>query len=382
MRIGLIVPGFPADDGDWCIPALHDFVRQLSTHDEVRVVSLRYPAPARRYRACGAEVQAIGGAQRGGLARLLILHRGWRTLVRGHAQAPFDVLHGLWADEPGWLATRVGARLGVPAVVSLTGGELVGFHALRYGIQRSRLGRIAVAKTLESARWCTAGSRGLLQRAAKMVPRIRPERLRLAPLGTDTARFCPQGPRLPASGPRTVLHVGSLTPIKNQRLLLDAFAGVARERGDVPLQIIGAGPLHAELAAHAARLGLQDRIYFRGAVPHGDLPPWYRGAAALAVTSYYESQSLVALEAAACGCPVVGVDVGCLPELGPGCRIVPESDAAALARALLAVLHDDDLRRQMGEAGRCRVEQAFTVQRSVETFRELYGAGDGSSPAA
>jgi len=62
MRIALIVPGFSADEQDWCIPALRNLASELARTDEVVVIALRYPHQAARYTAFGARVIAIGGA--------------------------------------------------------------------------------------------------------------------------------------------------------------------------------------------------------------------------------------------------------------------------------------------------------------------------------
>ncbi len=135
MRIGLITPGFSADENDWCIPALLDLVRELSSRHDVYVLTLRYPHERRRYQVYGATVHALGGATAAGFRRLPLMTRAIAALGRAHRQAPFEVLHGLWADEPGFLAVRAGRLLGVPAVVSLLGGEMVAFPEIGYGGQ-------------------------------------------------------------------------------------------------------------------------------------------------------------------------------------------------------------------------------------------------------
>src|SRR5205085_3521432 len=101
MRVGLVVPGFSADAGDWCIPSLRHLARQLAATDDVRVIAVRYPYRAARYSVDGADIVAIGGADRRGMPALDL----WRTTLRivqaEHRRKPFDVLHAFWATESG-----------------------------------------------------------------------------------------------------------------------------------------------------------------------------------------------------------------------------------------------------------------------------------------
>ena len=94
----------------------------------------------------------------------------------------------------------------------------------------------------------------------------------------------------------------------------------------------------------AAQLGVGDRVSFLGQVPRNEMPARYRAARLLLVTSRHEGQSMVAVEAAASGIPVVGTRVGVLPDLGSGALTVPLGDEAALVTAAAMVL-DDPARR-------------------------------------
>src|SRR5258706_403467 len=108
------------------------------------------------------------------------------------------------------------------------------------------------------------------------------------------------------SGAATLLCVGRLDPIKGIDLVLESVAAM-----HVPARLIVVGgnpdgdPEVERLRAVAADLGLADRVTFPGAVAQRDLPRYYRGADALVVTSRYESFGLAAVEALACGTPVV-----------------------------------------------------------------------------
>lgn len=123
MKIGLITPGFSADETDWCIPVLLDLVRELANEHEVTVFALRYPHRIGRYRVYNATVQALGGGSAAGLGRFPILARALAALVREGRRQKFDVLNGFWADEAGALAVAAGRLLHVPSIVTVMGGR-------------------------------------------------------------------------------------------------------------------------------------------------------------------------------------------------------------------------------------------------------------------
>jgi glycosyltransferase involved in cell wall biosynthesis len=134
-------------------------------------------------------------------------------------------------------------------------------------------------------------------------------------------------------GRPALLHVASLVPVKDQALLLEAFAGVRARAREARLHVVGDGPLRGALEARVARLGLTGVVRFHGSLPHDALPRIYRQAHVLVQSSRFESQGLVTLEAAASGCPALGTAVGVLPELFPAWTAAP-GDATAL-KALL-----------------------------------------------
>jgi glycosyltransferase involved in cell wall biosynthesis len=320
----------------------------------------------------GARVHAFGGglARRG--ARVALLARAVRRITAEHRRQPLDVLHALWADEPGLVAVTVARRIGVPALVSLMGGELVGFPDLGYGGQLSRVNRTVTRYVLRRASRVTAGSVQLRGRAA--AEPVRHDVVRL-PLGVDPLRFHPgAGPRDEAPLRRTgaqLLNVASLTPVKDHETLLQALAQVTTRMPEVHLHVVGEGPLHARLASRAAELGVAAHVTFHGAVPHDRLPAYYRAADLCVLSSRHESQGMVILEAAACGRATVGTDVGVLRELAPD-HAVPVGRAAPLAHALLGVLARPGSGEALGELALGRVSERYTLERCVAALCSLY----------
>jgi glycosyltransferase involved in cell wall biosynthesis len=371
VRIGLVLPGFSADAQDWCIPALRHFVQRLSRGDELEVLALRYPYRADSYALFGARVTALGGGQRRGLGSAAVWGRALTVLLAEHRRQPFDLLHAFWANETGALVAVAGRLLHIPAVVSLAGGELVGFADIGYGGQLARGERARVRLALRLASVVTAGSRSLLTLAG---PHLGPrqDRAHYLPLGVDLDLFRPF-PLPPPAGPPRLLQVASLSPIKDQATLLRATDTLRRRGFEFVLELVGGGPLEPTLRGLCHSLGLAARVHFPGPRPHHDLPALYRRASLFVLSSRHEAQSMVALEAAACGAPVVGTRVGIIPDLAPqAATAVPVGDSHGLAAAMASILSDPARAHGLGQAARQRVEAEFELGQCTERFRQLY----------
>lgn len=378
LRVAFVTPGFVDDRDDPGLPAVVDLVERVAAVHDCEVVALRHPARRPPYRVAGATVHALGLSRaRGPAGRAAILARGVAAVVARHRCEPLDVFHALWADEAGAVATLAARLLRRPAMVSIMGGELVGLPDIRYGAALGRGGRWTAAIALRLADRVTVGSEFGRELARGRVPAAR---LRVMPLGVDRAVFEPSRaepaepaePNQPAHpGQPRILFVGSLEPVKDPAMLVRAFRDLAADRPHVGLAIAGDGRLRAELDDLIARLGLQDRVRFLGRLPRAGMPLVYRSASVLAVPSRHEGQSMVAVEAVACGLPVVGTRVGILPELGDAALTVPIGDERALTAALASVLDDPTLNSRMSSAAG-EAAARFDLDHTTEAFLAAY----------
>jgi glycosyltransferase involved in cell wall biosynthesis len=134
--------------------------------------------------------------------------------------------------------------------------------------------------------------------------------------------------------PGRLLAIGRLVAQKDYPLLLDALARISDR--DWTIDILGDGPLLPQLQARAQALGIGERVRFRGFVP--DAIPFLQSAHALVLSSAWEGQGAVLLEALACGCPVIATRstdaVGAVLDEGRYGRLVAPGDPAALADAI------------------------------------------------
>jgi glycosyltransferase involved in cell wall biosynthesis len=198
-------------------------------------------------------------------------------------------------------------------------------------------------------------------------------RLRTIKNGIDMGRFRFHGPD--AAGP--VVAVARLSPEKDVANLVHATALCAPRVPELRVEVAGDGPCLGELQALAASLGVGDRITFLGEVR--DVPALLARARMFVLPSRSEGIPLTALEAMACGLPVVATRVGGLPEVvdeGVTGLLVPPADPAALADAMVAIGSDPDRCDRMGRAGRRRAEERFDVRRMVAEYEALYFQGD------
>jgi glycosyltransferase involved in cell wall biosynthesis len=343
MRIALVVPGGVDRGGrERVIPALLWLIERLARRHALHVFALdQYQQPC-TYPLLGATVHNLGRTAAAPLARAWLR---WRMLLAGlRANGPFDVLHGFWAAPAGLFAALAGRRLGIPAVVSVGGGELVALPEIGYGAQLGWRARRQVALGLRLASRVTGGSRYAL---APLDGRVN---ARWLPLGVDAARF--EGPRERPDGPPwCLLHVASLNRVKDQDTLLRALRRVVDAEPAVHLDIVGEDTLGGAVQARCGAIGLGEYVTFHGFLPTDELCRLYHGAHLHVLSSRHESQAVVVGEAAAAALPTVGTAVGVVAELAPeGAWAVPVGDDRALADGILLLLRDTARRERMGRA--------------------------------
>jgi glycosyltransferase involved in cell wall biosynthesis len=165
-----------------------------------------------------------------------------------------------------------------------------------------------------------------------------------------------------------LIHVASLIGVKDQPTLLRALARLR----DVTLDVIGEGTALPRLQTLARELNIAERVHFRGAVPHTELPAYYRQAALNVLTSRHEGLGMVTLEAALCGVPTVSTAVGLLPDCPAIGVTVPVGDDSALARAIDNLLNDPPRRAALSQSALRTVHERYTVQHTAGAFVKLY----------
>ncbi|MEU8824385.1 D-inositol-3-phosphate glycosyltransferase [Streptomyces sp. NPDC048636] len=373
---------------------------------------------ARRLAELDIEVEIFTRATTGGVPPSVELAPG--VLVRHVAAGPYEGLakedlpaqlcaftHGVmqqWADHrPGyydlvhshyWLSGHVGwlaaERWGVPLVHAMHTMAKVKNAALAAGDAPEPAARVIGEQQIVSAADRLIANTA--EEAEELVRHYEAARDRLAVVhpGVNLERFRPADGRaaararlgLPADA-LIPLFAGRIQPLKAPDILLRAVAHLLeadpslRERMVVP--VVG-GPSGSGLAKPerlhklAARLGICDVVRFRPPVAQDELADWYRAASVLVMPSYSESFGLVAVEAQACGTPVVAASVGGLPVAvrdGVSGTLVDGHDPADYARALRPFADEAGRVDRMGAAA-ARHARSFGWGTAAAATAEVY----------
>ncbi len=210
------------------------------------------------------------------------------------------------------------------------------------------------------------------------------DRLHIVPVGVDPAIFRPL-PHVARVPGRIMTTASADVPMKGLAPLLEAMAKVRVERDDAHLVVIGKAKEKSPIPRLIERLGLEGAVRFVSGVEQERIVELYGEAEVAVVPSLYEGFSLPAIEAMACGVPLVATTGGALPEVvgthDETALTVPPADPSALAVAILRYLDDPALRDRLGAAGRARVLDRFTWQATargtVDNYRALLETGAG-----
>jgi glycosyltransferase involved in cell wall biosynthesis len=199
--------------------------------------------------------------------------------------------------------------------------------------------------------------------------------------GVDLREFFPRSERSPqrSTNAPLILFVGRLHQEKGVFVLLDAFARVTREFPYARLKFVGDGPARAVLEKEIRVRGLQDIVDLTGTLKHRDLPEIFRAAdifcaPSLTTRKWAEQVGMSALQAMACGLPIVSTTSGAIPEFVPGGIagiLVPENNASALADALQELLAQPQRAREMGMRAYAYARAQYDAQANVEHAEQL-----------
>ena len=363
MRLALVTPGGVDESGtERVIPAFLWLVERLARRHDVHVFALSQEAEPRDWSLLGARVHNVGTV---GAWRL----RFQRTFAREHRIAPFDLLHALFGGSA-IHAIPAGLRFRIPVVTHLTGGELVALHRVGYGAQRTLRGRLATRAVTSMSRAVTVGTEYMARLA-----RERGMPARLVPLGVALDRWPVRAPRdRDPRRPARLLHVSDVRPVKDHRTLLEA-ARLLRERGrPFELHLAGFDTTGGATQRSDAARAVADVAHWHGLLSREALRALVCESDLLLHTSHHEAGPMAVLEAAVCGVPTVGTDVGHVGEWAPDAAVaVPVGDPRALADAVSELLDDEPRRMRLAFAAQARAV-AIDADFTASSFERLYEA--------
>ena len=199
--------------------------------------------------------------------------------------------------------------------------------------------------------------------------------------GIDLAKFTPEQPpkefydRFKLSDKKKyICHIGRVDAEKHISSLVEAFALIADKNPDTDMIIVGDGTDMTHLQNIAYQLKIADRVRFMGTQLGEDLVNFHRLATVFCSPSPTETQGIVFLEAAACGKPVVGVDVGAVKEIcqdGVNGFLCEADNYEQIAESLDKILNSKKLRDEFSGAS-LKIIKHHDLNFTLNKFEEIY----------
>ena len=215
---------------------------------------------------------------------------------------------------------------------------------------------------------------------------VDPGRIEVIPNFVDTHRYRPglepcHRATLAPGGEKILMHVSNFRAVKRVEDVVTAFARVAKAL-PARLVMVGDGPERPRALQRAEELGVAEQVLFLG--KHTSVAELLSCADLFLLPSESESFGLAALEAMACGVPVVASAVGGLPEVvtPEAGALLPVGDTEGMGEAALAFLSDDARWKRASEAARALAVERFSVERVVPVYEDWYRrivAGEGGT---
>jgi glycosyltransferase involved in cell wall biosynthesis len=312
------------------IPVLEQLVRGISASFEIVVYSRS--SPERGYCNANFVLRTAPDEIRNSTLRWIFLIY---YFLSDYFRARFDILVGLWGWPSGCIVTLLGKLLRIPSAVYVLGADAARITSINYGLlHRPVLGRIAA--------WTYSRANLLLVISNYQKDQLeafgiqRP--IAVVPWGVDSSTYTFN--KRATNGVVRFIHVGHLSPVKDQVTLLKAFAIIC-ERQPSELQIFGADCLNGAIQKLCSELRIEEKVTFCNMVRHEDMPAHYQSAHVMLHTSLSEGQSMALTEGAASGVLLAGTAVGLLYDLkDEGGITVNPGHYEELAEKVLRTLND------------------------------------------
>lgn len=301
----------------------------------------------------------------------------FETIVEEHRRDPFDILHAYFLPQAGFVAAYAGKYLGTPSVVSIRGNDIE-----RAAFDPAKFSHVMYA--LQNASAVTTNASTLARKAKAFVER----EIFLIPNGIDTELFKPMarnetlaemlglGGKTKEERSAVIGFAGELREKKGLRALLSGYAQAAKSR---PASLLIVGEVRdgedKKFFDEFKSANSQLPITVTGPVPHEDMPAYYALMDVLVHPSLRDGMPNAALEAMACGLPVIATPVGGILDAledGENGVLVNVNDAAALAGKIVELLDDPQKRAGLGQRARETVVEKFGLEAELRANLRVY----------
>jgi N-acetyl-alpha-D-glucosaminyl L-malate synthase BshA len=284
-----------------------------------------------------------------------------------------DLLHVHYAiphATSAWIAREMlaGTRPDIKVLTTLHGTDITivgqdpSFYAItKFSIEKSD-GLTAVSQFLRAETQSAFGCTGC---RIEVIPNF------IDPAVYNRARYAPQFAEI-AAGRKVLMHISNMRPVKRVKDVIAIYANVARQVPSI-LVMVGDGPDRVVAEQEARTLGVTDSVFFLGKLD--SVAPLLASADLFLLPTVSESFGLSALEALACGVPVIGADAGGLPEVvrhGETGFLCAPKDVEGMSRAAIAILSDEDRWRAASATAAADARARFAQDNVVAQYEAFY----------
>src|SRR5258706_1431827 len=223
--------------------------------------------------------------------------------LKDHRKNKFHFLFAFCGYPAGLLATGLSKIIKIPCAVYLLGSDSFGLQTINLGILHKPILRRLALWTYHHASLLL----GISEFQKKELEIYGITKIIVIPWGAESEFF--NFINKTYHSPLHLIHVGHLTPVKDQSTLLKAFALISKKH-PAELKIFGVDCMNGAIQKMASELGIEDRVQFQGMIPYDKMPELYDWADIMLHTSIVEGQSMALTEAAATGVLLAGTRVG------------------------------------------------------------------------
>lgn len=288
---------------------------------------------------------------------------------------PISLVHTHWLIPQGLVGSLLHRFLNIPHISTVHGSDMSIIK--KYPILHPFCRFI-----IRNVDFITVNSSYMQRQLIDVVPDSA-EKIRIIPMGIDIEKFSPisvKNAKKQWDKGKTILSVGRLVNVKGIVYIINAMPEILSHHPDAILLIIGSGPEYASLVTRTKELHLENKVQFLGIISQDDIPSYYRSAdlfilPSINVEGITEALGVVLLEAMSSGCPVIGSNVGGIPDIitdGENGFLVPERDSGAIAEKIVQLLSDEALQEKFRRNGIARVRDNFSWTKITREFIDLY----------
>ncbi len=389
MKIGVITSAYPEFEDDPHGIFIHRLMREIGKHgheiyiiapfvggktkytlEGVNVERFNYFYPKRFQRLCGRSGM-VDNVKEGFLAKFQVLTFLFFSIINSMKLKNIDIVHVQWPIPNGLGALFLKKIYKIPYINTIHGEEVYlskHYHilfALKWLVNNS-------AKTITNS---SATLDSCLETGLKK------GKFGIIPFGVDINFY------KPITVPKNenifkILSVGYLIERKGFEFLIKAMKEVLGEHINVQLIIVGSGPLEKKLKDLITKLDLQNNVKIVKNVSDDELLHLYNSSNLFVLPSIVDSQGnteglgVVLLEAMACKLPVIGSNVGGIPDIIQDKEtglLVPEKNSLKLSQEILNLIKDEDLRLELAINGYNQVRGTFSWERVAKRYLKIYG---------